>query len=1127
MQKNIAFAKGIYHSFFKHIPRINFLFIMRLSVCCGVMLIASFNLFASVNASGQSINEIKVTMQVQHESLSTALQKLQDQSSLSIFYPSAKVMVFKNINIGNVKRSVAETLDLLLKGTGLDYKQDGNKIIISEKKPLAKPVAGEQFKRITGMVVDENGQPLPGITVRLKLDKGNSTATDENGHFHLEVNNPNDILIFSFIGYDTREIPVSNYVEGIKIVLKESVGSLNEVQVIGYGTTTRRISTGSISSITSKELSKQTVDNPLAALQGRIAGVQITQDNGLPGAGLRINIRGAYNGVSTAGFLPLYVIDGVPFTLFNGGSPASDNLNAYGVSGANGGVSPFSMISPDDIERIDVLKDADATAIYGSRGSNGVILITTKRGSKGKTVVNVNVNHGIAEVAHYIPMMDTQEYLAMRKAAFAYSGVTPTTANAKDLTVWDQNADTDWQKWLIGQTSHTTNATASVSGGDAQNDFLFSSSYRKQGTVYRGDYGANNFSGRLNAGHRSSNGKFSINASVNYSYMGTDMPTNDFVSLYNLAPNYPLYNADGSVNWTSTSPLSYLLQNTKAQTTNLITNLNVAYKILPGLTVKANLGYTLTRLKQQQTRPASSQNPAGTTSSTLRYADNDNGNYIAEPQAEYNRNLGKGKLDVLVGTTFQQSKATGVSLTGTGYSNEALINSLLAAGSVTTSYNNNSIYKYTALFSRLNYNWEDKYIFDGTFRRDGSSRFGENHRFGNFGALGASWIFTQESFMKDLTFLSFGKLRSSYGITGNDQIPDYQYYALNAVAGSAYSYGGTAVTYPSLIANPNLQWETTKKLDIALELGFFKDRILLKTDYYRNRSSNLLTYITTPAQTGVTSYLGNLNANVQNKGWEFELNTKNLESKNFSWSTSINLTINQNKLLQFDGLATSSYANTFVIGQPTDIQKLYHYTGTNATTGLPTFQDVDGDGVLTAAKDTKIAPRGTPYYAGISNTITYQSFSLDFTFQYNHRYSYLNSTLGSSPYGSTYTNQSSAILGRWMQPGDTAFYPAAGITSNSLYSTLSQSDYNWGDASYLKLKTVSLNYTVPKNWANRLKMSNASIYLQGQNLYTWAKQKYTFDPETTAPGTGPALGTGRYLALPQLRTIVLGLNCSF
>ncbi|NII83252.1 SusC/RagA family TonB-linked outer membrane protein [Pedobacter sp. SG908] len=1085
-----------------------------------------------MHVSASSFSQ-KLTYAAKNITVDRVFKEIEKQTNYRVLYATSTLNDAAKVNVNFKNTPLKEVIEYLLKDQQLTYNIEQNTVLIKkqERSFIEKIASVFTSSRFNGRIVDENNVPLVGATITVKGSK-KYALSGSTGAFVLDLEE-NDVLVISYIGYETKELKItrgllqSGVASLLDIKLSPSASSLDQVQVVGYGSTTKRNNTGAVSSITAEEIGKQTVENPLLALQGRIAGVQITQDNGLPGAAARMNIRGAFTGVSGAGYIPLYIIDGVPFTLFNGAQPATDNLNANGVSAANGGVSPFSIIAPEDIERIDILKDADATAIYGSRGSNGVVLITTKKGSKGKTAFNFNVNSGVSNVANYIPMMNTQEYLATRRAAFARSGVTPTTANALDLTVWDQNAYTDWQKYFIGHTGHTTNATGSVSGGNAQNSFLFSSTYRKQSTVFGGDFGATTFSSRLNAGHKSSDGRFNIDGSVNYTYMKNLLPSTDLSTIYNLAPNYPLYNANGSVNWTSTSPLSYSPKTTNAQTTNLFSNANLSYRIIDGLVVKANLGYTSTRLKQQQINPASSQNPATAQVSSLRYTDNDNNNYIIEPQAVYTTKIGEGNLEALIGTTFQQTKATGIFLTGTGFNNEKLINSLSSASSVVTSYSADAIYSYTAIFGRLNYNWQGKYIVDGTFRRDGSSRFGGNNKFGNFGAVGASWIFTQEDFMKNLSFLSFGKLRASYGITGNDQIPNYGYLSLYTSTGSSNVYDGVSTYVPSSIQNPDLKWETNKKLDIAVELGFLNDRILLKADYYRNRVSNLLNFITIPSQTGSTGYTANLNATVQTKGFEFELNTINVIAGGFKWNTNLNLTISRNKLLAFDNLENTFYASSYIIGQPTDIRKFYKYTGVNPATGLPTYQDLNGDGSISFAGDRYVGYYGHPYFAGMNNSLSYKGFALDFMFQYNHRYGILNSTLSSSPAGINYTNMSTALLDRWGAAGDTALFPAASTVNDPSYGNLTSSDVNWGDASYLKLKTVSLNYTFPKAMASKLKLSNLSVYVQGQNLYTWAKQKYTYDPETTLPGTGPGLGTGQYIAFPQVRTIVFGLNCSF
>lgn len=1139
MQKDTAFAKGKFYSLFKIFSRINWLFVMRLSVCCGAILIFSFSLFASARTNGQSLNGTKVQLHVHQESLKSALQKLQDQSGFSIFYLSAKVSGYANVSIDAKTRTVAETLQLLLKGTSLDYRQDGNKIILYEKKKVAaagvpKDDAAVETavltKRIIGVVRDENNQPLPGVTVRSKQDNTLSTATDINGHFHLDISAENDVFIFTFIGYKPKEV-ATNGSTSLEVHLEPAAGTLDEVQVIGYGITTKRNNTGSVSSITAKDIENQPVSNPLAAMQGKLPGVQITQNNGLPGSGFRVQIRGV--GSLSSGTLPLYVIDGAPFTLYNGSSPGSDGLNAFGVSGANGGeISPLSMINPDDIERIDVLKDADATAIYGSKGANGVVLITTKKGATGKTKYSVNFYQGVGKVGHYIDMLNTSDYLAMRRAAFAASGVTPTTSNAPDLTVWDQNANTNWQKELIGGTAHTTNADIAISGGTAQNTFLFSSNYRHEGTVFPGSFGANTFSNRLTAGHKSLDNKFGIDLNVNYGYMQNNLIGTDLSTLYYLPPNLPTRNADGSLYWNSsvTNPLAYLLRPTSNTTTNLISNMNVYYHLLPGLTAKANLGYTATGLKQTLETPLTSLNPANVVLSapnnTLRYADNTYSNYIVEPQLEYVRKIAGGNLQALVGTTFQRTITDGLNLLGTGFSSDALIGNLNNAASIINYGSNNSDYKYTALFARLNYNWGDKYLLDGTFRRDGSSRFGANHRFGNFWAVGAAWVFSQESFFKGLPWLSFGKLRGSYGLTGNDQIQNYLYDAYFNATGSANSYQGQSIIYPSSIPNPNLHWETNKKLDGAIELGFFKDRVYLKADYFRNRSSDQLVSIAIPTQSGFNSYTSNFPAVVQNNGFEFELSTTNIQSKSFRWVTSFNLTIQRNKILSIQNPSQLFSSSSYVVGQPVNAILLYHFTGINPSTGAPTYQDVNGDGSITYAADRLPAPLGHPYYGGITNSFTYKNIQLDVSLLFNHRMGYINNT-SSYPYGSSLTNQNASALQRWTAPGDNTVYPGAVYAGTTPYYNYNSSDANWGDASYLKLKTVNLSYALPKAWVRTIGFSNLMVFARGENLVTWAKQKYTYDPETTVSGAAPGLGTGQFIAMPQLRTMVIGLNCTF
>lgn len=1100
--------------------------LMRISFIAAIVLFASLQCLFAVELGAQTVQQVKISITSNDESIISVIKKIEQNSQFRFLYRNNELKNLKTLNLPLVERSVKETLDLIFKGTGLSYNQVHDKILITKTTDLV--TENLQDIRLTGMVTDEIGNPLPGVSIRIKGDKSFSTASDQYGHYSVNIpSNKIIILILSYIGYNSKEITVDDKTTSLKTALSPASGSLNEVQVVGYGTTTRKLNTGSVASISAYEIQKQPVANPLAALSGRMSGVLIAQNNGVPGSTVQVQIRGQ-NSLSQ-GSIPLYVIDGVPFTNFNGGSPPTDNLNAFGVSGASGGVSPFGMISPSDIERIDILKDADATAIYGSRGANGVVLITTKTGKSGRVKVSANLMTGFTEVSRFVPMLDLQQYLALRKEAFQNDNVTPNATNAPDLTLWDQNSSTDFQKLLIGNRGHLNEIQGSMSGGNDQTRFFFNSSYRKETGVFLGDNGNKRFASRLNLDHNSQNKKFGASFSVSYSNDNTNLPTSDVSSAYNLPPNFPLYDATGKLYWfgnTFTNPLASLLKTYKGVTNNLIANSLLKYTILPGLTAKSSFGYTTTRIEQVNTDPASSQNPANNVVSSATFANITAQNWVIEPTLDYVKNIGGGKLTALIGTSFQQNTSNGTSVNGSNYSVEELLGTLSAAGTVTVRYNNIVKYKYNAVFAKLNYDWKEKYLLNATFRRDGSSRFGANNRFGNFGAVGAAWIFSNESFIKDnLPFLSFGKLRSSFGTTGNDQIPNYLYLSLYS---PTTPYLGNASLNPSGLPNEFIRWETTKKIDFAIDLGFLNDRISFSANYYRNRSSDQITLNAVAYQSGYNSYTQNLPAVIQNKGVELELNTTNIASKDFTWKSSLNVTFTNNKLLEFPNLDKSFVASSYVVGEPINLIRLYKYLGVNPATGAAIYEDRDGNGSITQ-NDRYIADQGTPFFGGFNNTFSYKGFELGIFFQFNHRFG-VNQILATRP--GAFTNQNAYWLNRWTPTNTSSNIPGSSATAGTpiaaSYGNYTQSDAVYGDASYLKLRSVNLSYNLPQVWLRHIKLSNASVFIQGQNLYTWAKNKYTLDTETTIQGGPPGLGTGTLSqVLPPLRTIVFGINCSF
>ncbi|MBL1407200.1 SusC/RagA family TonB-linked outer membrane protein [Sphingobacterium faecale] len=1098
---------------------------MRVNLVCLPLLVLAMSLFGANTGVGQGVNTKKIVLSANGLTLRDALKNLQEVSGLTVFYPSEVVNQYPVVKLGKQPRTITETLDVLLAGTVLQYRVNKGNIVLS-----VKDVDDEQGIRISGIVQDLAGNPLSGVTVLVEnWDKqtdliNSSTASDRQGHWGLVVPSEDVNIKFQYLGYKSVVKSVKEIQRNGIVLLEMSQDNLDEVVVIGYGTTTRRKNTGSVASLTAKEIASQPVSNPLAALSGRMSGVLIAQNNGVPGSAVQIQVRNqASLSANSSGSIPLYVIDGVPFTNFNGSQPANDNLNAFSSSGSAGGLSPFNMINPADIERIDVLKDADATAIYGSRGANGVVLITTKKGTSGRTRIGVNFNTGYTEVNRFIPMLDLDQYLTLRKQAFTNDGTTPTIANAPDLVEWDQKKSTDWQKFLIGDRGHVSDFQANLAGGNDYTRFFFNTGYRSESTVYPDDNKYNRITSRLNLDHRSSDNKFNAALSVSYANDDSNMPASDVTSSYTLPPNYPLYNQNNELYWvvvnnsTVNNPLALLKRRALSNTNNLISNANLSYKILPGLTAKANFGYTITQLRQNNQTPIASQNPSNNPKGSSSFSNTKAQNWIIEPTLDYGTDLGSGRLTALLGGSFQQNSSHTQTTNGTNYEIDALLGSLSAAGNFTAS-NNIVYYKYAAAFGKINYDWKDKYLINATFRRDGSSRFGPNNRFGTFGAVGLGWIFTNEDFFKDKGVLSFGKIRGSFGTTGNDQIPNYIHLSLYTPT-TAYlqSPAMNVVTLP----NANIQWETTKKLEFAMDLGFLKDRILFTANYFRNRSSNQLTDASLATQSGVNSFKTNLPALIQNTGLELELNTSNIQQENFQWRTSANFTFYKNKLVDFPGLEQSYYASSYVVGEPINLIRLYHYLGVNPDNGQAIYEDRDGNGTINS-DDRYIADLGTPFYGGFNNTFSYKGLELGVFFQFNHRFG-VTKILNSRP--GAFTNQNEYWADYWTVDNKQTSIPAPNSAS---YNQFTQSDAVYGDASYLKLRSVNLSYTLPTSWASRAKMSNCSVFVQAQNLFTWAKNPYVLDTETTIGGGPPGLGTGTLQqVLPPLRTVVFGINCQF
>ncbi|MCD9020122.1 TonB-dependent receptor [Parachryseolinea silvisoli] len=1094
---------------------------MRVSLFYLFLTVLSLQLLLANASRGQGLEDIQVTLELKDERLKDVFKKIEKQTGLLFAYQPQQVNAYTGISLQKSTRSVKEFLDLILENTPLAYRKVNESVIVF-KKPLEREesISDEQgpvAQIVSGTVLDkETNQPLPGVSVMIK-GTTRGTVTNGDGKYTLEVEE-NDVLVFSFIGFVTIEAATAGKTQ-IDIALELNVKSLDEVVVIGYGTTTRRLATGSVAQIGSSEIASQPVTNVLQALQGRLAGVSVTQANGLPGAGFSVQIRGEN---SLAGRnQPLYIVDGVPYmsTPINQQSQTltPTNPSGYVLPSAEGQTNPLNSINPSDIESIDVLKDADATAIYGSRAANGVVLITTKKGRAGKTQFTVNASTGTSRVPHFVETLGTPEYLRLRALGLANAGTVPTAANAPELTVWDQNAYTDFQKLLLGNAAKTHDVTASLSGGDRRTTFFISGTFHKENNVFTQDQGYHRGSVNFSAAHTTDNEKLQVGLSVIYSGDKNDISVLDLTSIaYTLAPNFPLYNDDGSLYWTgavlgTANPLANFKRVNENKTTNLISNMNIRYTVLPGLDLKTTLGFSRTDMDQMALTPMAAQDPAVTSNQARSaFSYNITHNYIVEPQLTYTREIWEGKLDVLVGGTwqFQNSKQPFYVLASNFISDEFITN--LSAAQTKSINSTSQQYKYASVFARVGYNIRNKYLANISFRRDGSSRFGPKNKFGNFGSVGAAWIFSEEGFLKNLglSWLTFGKLRGSYGIVGSDNISNYEY--LETYQSGSYIYNGVAGLSPNRIANDEFKWEETRKLEGALEIGLLNDRVILTTALYRNRTENQLRTYPISAQSGFTSYQSNLPATVQNAGLEIGVTSTIVKQGDFTWSTSVNYSRNHNKLVSYPGLATSPYASTYKEGESINNFRLYRYTGISADTGMPTVEDRDGNGTYDARDYYFMGPRAPKFFGGVTNTLSWKGLSLDFTFQFVKQNGL---SLLSSSYQPSYLayNGSVDITRDYLALGDEDILVTTARPAAVIYGRYAASDQALVDASFIRLKNASISYTLPSAWLSRARIRNARVYVQGQNLWTITPYE-GFDPESQG------------VATPPLRTITAGLQ---
>jgi TonB-dependent starch-binding outer membrane protein SusC len=1066
-----------------------------------------------------------VTLRLKKASLEIAFREIEKQIPQHFVYTTEMLQQSSPVTINLKNSSLDDALQQLLKDQPLQYTLDENFIKIRFKLAPAAPFTID----LRGTVTNEDGEPLPNVSVEA-LQTGSLAITDPDGAFTLPRLKPTETLLFTCIGYTSLKVDLQGRTN-IKVQLSISVSELDKTVVIAYGTTTQRLSTSNIGKITATDIGRQPSANPLSLIQGRVPGVLVTQSNGVPGSAVKIEIRGR-NSIAQ-GSDPLFIIDGVPF------APGNTFLNqissALGAASSSGsfssGLSPFSLINPSDIESIEVLKDADATAIYGSRGANGVVLITTKKAKSGKTNLSLNLNTGWSKIARSVNTLSTPQYLQMRREAFGNDHLAlstdPSNAGyAPDLLLWDTTRYTNFTKMLIGGTARSTQVQASLSGGSPNTRFLLAGNYRYQSTVFPGSFNDQQGTAHVNLDHTTTDKKLNAAFSLVYTSDRNNLLSTDLTSYINLPPNLPpLFDSAGNLKWEQAgvayplgNPFSELLRTYLARSENLVSNLRLSYQLLSHLTLRGNLGYNTVQVDETALSPSLSFNPQFNTKGASLFAHTFTSSYILEPQLEYRQSLAKHNLGFLLGSTFQDISANSNSDAGLDYTNDLALRSLAAAGRVVVS-NTSAQYRYAAVFGRLNYDYNKKYILNFSGRRDGSSRFGSGRQWAGLGAAGAAWIFTQEKFLEKLrSFLSYGKLRGSYGSSGNDQIGNYQY--LDSWVSTPNPYQAIPGFAPARLFNADYSWEVNRKMEAALELAFMHDRLFVSSSWFRNRSSNQLVAYPLPGQTGFSSINKNLPALVQNRGWEWLVNYRSNYTSQTRWESSFNLSDYKNELLSFPGLSSSSYARTYVIGQPLSVLQGYRFLGVDPQSGVYTFQDLDKDGKLSYPNDFAVLGNLDPkFYGGFTNTVYFKNFELSLLIEFRKQKgrNYLQSLVLRTP-GSMY-NQPDFVLDRWQKPGDLAsvqqFYVNTGSAPAKTLTNFLQSDGWSGDASYIRGKNLSLAYDLPKNSLQKFNIDGARFYVQAVNFCTFTNYKGA-DPETQ-----------NFYALPPLRQVFIGATLNF
>ena len=1054
--------------------------------------------------------------------LKTAFKQIEQQTKLFVDYNTQEVNDSRVLTKLPKNSNVKEVMEQLLEGSGCSITFSNGHIIINKQ---ARTVSST--KNISGVVKDETGEPVIGANVVVK-GTTNGTVTDMNGRYSLEVPE-GGVLQISYIGYNTQEVKVGSG-DVVNVSLREDSEALDEVVVIGYGTVKKSDLTGAVGSVQMKDVSQVGITSADRALQGQIAGVQVNARTGQPGESMMIRVRGSNS--LAGGNEPLYVIDGMPVEKMN------------------------SDINPEDILSMEVLKDASSTAIYGSRGANGVVMITTKRGRTGDTVLEYNGYVGVSSLRKKLDLLGKDDYIAMVNEVSQNdgNGIAITPEQAAMLP------NNDWQD-LAYQTALTHSHQVSVSGGTDKTKLYSSLNYMNQEGIIKGsDY--NRFALRINGDQKLAR-NLSLNASIAYSY-GTQNTANSNADGWGaiaytamvMAPIQEIRDADGKYTnfsgtpWGGTNPVGMAeLYKNKTVNSRLLANMSLIYEIIDGLTFRVNAGAEVNAGSSDRYIPIG-LSAGGKLDGDASKSKSNYYTIINENILTYDKRFNKNHaLNLMGGVTFQTYQYNDLGGSGTGFLRDVYeTNNLGVASTPGTPSSGYSDYRMASFLGRANYNLMERYLLTVTARYDGSSKFSKNHKFAFFPSAALAWRLSEENFMQDIDWLSNLKLRASIGQTGNQSISPYQTFARLGTSGPIFGDGKDIGFGLSSMANDDLKWETTTQTDIGVDFGFFSNRLNIGFDYYWKQTRDLLYNATLPPSSGYSSMLRNL-GRIDNKGFEISINTINMKGK-VNWTTNLNITSNRsivkdlgsdvygNKIQRIDApIGGGNWFPLFVGKAPFqlygyEIEGIYQTDEEARLNGEATkkagdyrYKDTDGKAGITTGDKTIIANTQPKFTFGLTNIINWNNFELSFLLIGSVGGDIVNEFNKSiTNIGGTWNIRKDVWENHWTPENPNAKYARASVATKDYLAFGDPSSVWVENGPYLRFKDIKLAYTLPSQWFAGSRKPNISVYLSGQNLITITSYSH-YDPE--ASWTSSAVNGWDRGVYPSAKSFTLGLQVKF